>query len=398
MDFFRGSKVLFSPCGIGLGHVSRSVTIAEKLIDYGSNVLFSTYLEGIDYVQRHNLPVIEVPDISLVNDPTGRIDLKATSISTGIYAFPTFMQQVSAEIKIMKSFKPDLVFSDTRLSSIYAAKLLHLPVVLLINQFLPRIPRNNDRYVYRFLDGVILTILGSSWALSDVIIIPDFPEPYTISVESLRIPNNYLERVLFVGSVLSKKPEDVDGSTIRKNLSLSEDAILIYAGISGPKPERLPLIRKLEPILKELSQDFKVVMSMGNPEGGNEPVLDGNFVKIPWIENRFEFLKASDIMISRSGHETIMQSVSYGKPSILIPVPNHPEQYGNARRAKKLGIAEPMHQNDVDKDSILKVIKKIENGNHGKKARSLTQSIPTGDGLQLTINALKDILASTLEI
>ncbi len=54
------------------------------------------------------------------------------------------------------------------------------------------------------------------------------------------------------------------------------------------------------------------------------------------LKTRFDYLEACDAVISRGGHETLMQSISYGKPSVIIPVPKHPEQYGNARRAMEL--------------------------------------------------------------
>ncbi|MCJ7573165.1 hypothetical protein MUO93_02740, partial [Candidatus Bathyarchaeota archaeon] len=41
------------------------------------------------------------------------------------------------------------------------------------------------------------------------------------------------------------------------------------------------------------------------------------------------------------------------KPSIIIPVPNHPEQYGNARRAKEFGVAEAIHQHEVSGEKLL---------------------------------------------
>jgi uncharacterized protein (TIGR00661 family) len=392
MDDLKDLRVLFSPCGIGLGHVSRSVVIAKELINRGSIVQFSTYLDGIDYVRKNDLSFVEAPKISLANDPTGSIDLKASTISTGISAIPTFMDQVSAEIKFIKSFEPDLVFSDSRISSIYAAKLLKIPVALILNQFLPRIPRGKDNNYYRFLDGAILTILGYSWALSDVIIIPDFPEPYTISLDSLRIPEKYNHKVRFVGAILPKKTKDVKSSELRKRLGVSEDEILIYAGISGPQPERIPLIRKLQPILKDLPKEYKVVMSMGNPSGGSKPEIYGGLIKIPWIEDRFEYLKSCDLIISRGGHETIMQSISYMKPSILIPVPNHPEQYGNVRRAQELGVAVAMHQKDLDKANLSRVIQQVTKRNLKLRLEKMSQEISLSNGLTHTIDALRKLL------
>ena len=75
----------------------------------------------------------------------------------------------------LRSFNPDFVFSDSRLSSLAAAKLLGIPSVTVLNTYKVTIPRER-----RFLtlaqiaDGGILTIIGESWALGKKILIPDF--------------------------------------------------------------------------------------------------------------------------------------------------------------------------------------------------------------------------------
>ena len=65
---FKGSRVYFSPCGMGLGHVSRCVPIANEVQKRGGSVLFSTYLEGVDYVANHGFPLVESPEIYLETD------------------------------------------------------------------------------------------------------------------------------------------------------------------------------------------------------------------------------------------------------------------------------------------------------------------------------------------
>jgi UDP-N-acetylglucosamine--N-acetylmuramyl-(pentapeptide) pyrophosphoryl-undecaprenol N-acetylglucosamine transferase len=394
VDGFEESRIYFSPCGIGLGHVSRSVPIAREVIRRGGQVIFSTYLEGIDYVNQLGYPAVAAPPIHMANDPSGSIDLKSTTMSTGITVLPTFLQQVLFEIQWMQAFKPDLVFSDSRLSSIYAAKLLRVPVMLILNQFLPRLPRDKDNILFRMADGSVLTLLGRSWALSDMLIIPDFPEPYTISLDSLRIPRRYGARVRLVGSILPTKPhENNNVHKIRESLDVEEGKSLIYAGISGPKAERLPLIRLLEPIFKEFPNRYRIVISLGTPKGGSEPIREGPLTMIPWIEDRFEYLNACDLVISRSGHETIMQSVCYQKPSIVIPVPRHPEQYGNARRAVELGVANAIQQNRVDKVVLVDMIDEIlDSGQKKRRLQVINQEAGLGDGLERTLDSMLDLL------
>jgi uncharacterized protein (TIGR00661 family) len=134
--------------------------------------------------------------------------------------------------------------------------------------------------------------------------------------------------------------------------------------MSGPRAERMPIINLLEPIFRKFPEPYKVVMSLGLPNGGNEPEHDMALTKIPWIENRFDYMKACDLVISRGGHETIMQTICYKKPSIIIPVPKHPEQYGNARRAMELGVAEAVHQRNISRDFLLGKIRKMQRSSY----------------------------------
>jgi uncharacterized protein (TIGR00661 family) len=393
MNDFEGRRIYFAPCGIGLGHISRSVLIAQKVMNRGGKVLCSTYLEGVHYAEKYGLPVVASPDLSIEVDITGSIDIKATVLS-GIDSITTFLDQIRFEIQVIQSFDPDLVFSDTRLSSIYAAKILKKPVILLLNQFHPRIPREKDTIFFRLLDGSVMTILGRSWALSNIILIPDFPEPFTISLDSLRIPRRIGARVNLVGSILQKSPRNnSEINRTRETLGVEKDQILVYAGISGPRAERLPLINRLIPIFRKFPDRYKIIMSMGIPKGNSQIIKKGSLYLVPWIENRFNYLKACDIVVSRGGHETLMQSISYGKPSVIIPVPKHTEQYGNARRAKELGIAKALHQKDLTLDHLLKRIDQLINS---KKTRATLEGIinnkKLAKGLDKTIEAIAEFL------
>lgn len=386
-----GKRVYLSPCGMGLGHVSRCVPIANEVQRRGGDVMISTYLEGVDYAAHHGFDVVEAPEIYLVTDSTGSIDLKATVSTHGITALRTLLQQILFEIEQIITFKPDIIFSDTRVSTIIAARLLGKQCIVLLNQFLPRAPRDEDTNFWKMVDGTVMTVLGRIWTMATRVIIPDLPEPYTISLDSLRAPKRYGAKMDLVGSILGVKPEDnIDSSIIRKRLGVREDQILVYAGISGPRLERMPLIHKLTPIFKEFPDRFHVVMSMGNPDGGNEPRRVGNLTMIPWIIDRYSFLNACDVVISRGGHETIMQSIGYMKPSIIIPTPRHPEQYGNARRAKEIGVAEAMHQRDVSVASLVKVIDHLLNNSSVRNLKEMKENKHFDEGLERIIEILKE--------
>ena len=395
MREFVGTRIYFSPCGMGLGHVGRTISIAEELIRRGADVMFSTYLEGVEFVKIRGIPVVTSPALSLESDSTGRIDLRASFLSTGVHAIPRFMEQVTSELKFMQAFKPDVVFSDTRLSSIIAGKLMGLPVALMLNQFMPMVPRTDENATLsQFVDGSILTLLGQGWGSSDVILIPDFPQPHTLSLDSLRIPEAYRHLVRMIGAILPRKSEDVEEtSRVRKEAGAGECDRLIYAAISGPTQERDPLIKLLTPVLEGFPEGYKIVMSLGDPGKGSNPSSSGALTVIPWVEDRFEYLKACELVICRGGHNTIMQSISYGKPSIIIPTPNHTEQYTNARRATELCVAKATHQKDVSTTRLLELVEELLNGSEYRNRLDKMQSRDYFNGIEKAIEAISELLS-----
>jgi UDP-N-acetylglucosamine--N-acetylmuramyl-(pentapeptide) pyrophosphoryl-undecaprenol N-acetylglucosamine transferase len=355
-------RVQFSPCGIGLGHVGRCIPIARRLEENGAEVLFSTYKEGIQYLTHEKLPVVEAPEIEFMVKPDGTIDFKRSVISIGpFFAYFTLLKQVEAEIETMKAFKPDVVISDSRVSPLIAARLLGILDVCILNQFQIIIPRKKRLLrLAKLVDAGALAVIGKMWTTAMRLLIPDFPPPYTVSVGNLRIPSSYQKSVSLIGPILPVRPDELPSRReIRRKLSLNEDKPLIFAPISGPTKERAYFTGVLRQIFKEIPDDYQIVMSLGYPNTSSEPIRNGNLTVYKWISNRFEYLKACDLVIARAGHGTLTQSVCYGKPLILVPTPSHTEQLNNAKRAVQLGIAKVIEQKDLSKETLLATIQEL---------------------------------------
>ncbi len=389
MGRLEGVRIYFSPCGLGLGHVGRCLPIAEELRRRGAEILFSTYREGLEYLRRSQLPVVSAPSMRM-EVYEGRIDLKMSSVKGGLKAPPRFLNQVKVEIEHMRRFKPEVVVSDTRLSSIFAARLLGLPSALILNQFQLIVPRSKRNFnLSKVADGFLLTLIGGGWATSDMILIPDFPEPYTLSLDHLRIPKRYRNLVRFVGPILPKRPEEYD----EELPGLEGGKPLILASISGPEEERIPLLSRLIPILRGFPDDYRILLSMGMPSLDPKPRSYGSLTILPWISDRFRYLKACDAVISRAGHETVLQNLCYGKPQVLIPTPGHTEQYANARRARELGIAEALHQRDLTMDNLLRLVKRVtEEEVYMERIREVL-SMNLGDGVSNAVRAIEELLS-----
>jgi len=396
-----------APCGLGLGHIARCEPIARRLIEEGATVIFSTYLDGLQYANRKKFRTVETIPISFKVRLDGSVDFKRTASSSGFsLGVRRFLKQITKEIRNIASFKPDVIISDSRASSIVAAKLLGVPRILLLNQFKVEIARRPSNVKMSLFDKLfffianifwifVRTLLEGVWALSDLILIPDFPLPYTIALGNLAIPKKYQSRVRLIGPIVEVKPDQLPGKEeIRKKLGFNSNRHLIYAAVSGPRVERRYLANRLLEILSNLHADYQVVLSKGEPSGEAYPKNCGDITVYDWIDDltQFELLKACDLLVSRAGHGIVTKALTYGKPLILIPIPDQTEQYGNANRAVRLGVAEVIMQTELNEENLFKATERILNSDiYERKARQVAEMTGTLDATQTAIEVAKQL-------
>ena len=385
-------RIYFSPCGIGLGHVGRILPIAKKLQAKNVEMLFSTYQDGICYIENEKLSVVKAPAIGFQVKPDGTIDFRRTAINPGpFFASFTLMQQVRFEVKTIQGFNPDIVVSDSRASSLLAARLLRKPRICILNQFQVIIPRRK-RFLRlaRYADSITLTLVGKIWAGGNTVLIPDFPPPYTVCTGNLGIPKQYRKNVKLIGPILSTKPGSLQSQEeLRKKLKLPEDRQVVFVPISGPEKEKAFLIRVLEKIFLNFPKEYEVVMSLGYPGASGKVLRRNNFTIYDWIPNRFEYLKACDVVVARSGHGTITQAMCYGKPSIVVPTPSHTEQISNAKQALDLGVSKIIPQAELSRERLLKIIRQILDSEMPSKLEQMQKDVSKYDGLE---NAVQTII------
>ncbi|MEM1563111.1 MAG: glycosyltransferase [Candidatus Bathyarchaeia archaeon] len=390
----RFMRVYFAPCGIGLGHVGRCLPIAKKLQEQNVQVMFSTYREGIPYVQREKFPLFKAPPIGFQVKPDGTIDFKHTAINPGPFlASFTLMKQINAELRAIENFNPDIVVSDSRASTMLAAKILRKARICILNQFQPIIPRRKRLLrLARFADTAALTFIGKIWTSGDAVLIPDFPGPYTVCVGNLNIPKAYQKQAHLIGPILPVHPEKLpDEKEIRKKLNLSQNKPIIFAPISGSIKEKAFFIGILRKILMKFPKDYEIILSMGYPNADTKPIRHGNLTIYKWVPNRFEYLKACDLVISRAGHGTITQCMCYGKPMILVPTPNHTEQINNAAQARKIGVAKVIQQENLSLNKLLRTVEQTLKADNVEKIKQIQAEILKYDGLENSIKIIFEV-------
>jgi UDP-N-acetylglucosamine--N-acetylmuramyl-(pentapeptide) pyrophosphoryl-undecaprenol N-acetylglucosamine transferase len=384
-------RVYFAPCGIGLGHVGRIMPIARELRKERVEVVFSTYRDGIRYVEHEKFPLMKAPPIGFQVKPDGSIDFRQTAVNPGpFFASFTLLEQVNAEVKFIESFKPNIVVSDSRISSLLAARLLGIPRICILNQFQLIVPRRKHLlHLARFADSIALTLVGKMWTSGNTVLIPDFPPPYTISAGNLNIPKSYRKNVRLIGPILEVRPPELDSEDkLRKKLELPVDKPVIFVPISGPIKEKAFLTGLIRKTLLEFPKDYEIIMSLGYPDDNSRPVRYGNVTIYKWIPNRFEYLKACDVVVARAGHGTITQAMCYGKPIILVPTPSHTEQINNAKQASDLGVAGILLQENLNKQELLKSVTRALDGKTKEKLKTIQQQVLRYDGAKEVVRTI----------
>jgi uncharacterized protein (TIGR00661 family) len=313
--------------------------------------------------------LFKAPPIYFSVKPDGGIDFRLTTAKPGIFSIFIFLNQLRAEIQFLKSYNPDVVVSDSRLSTIIAALLLGLPVITILNLYRITIPREK-RFLRlaKIADGGILTIIGKIWNMSKIIFIPDFPHPNTISINNLGVPSRRRRKIKFVGPILPIKSEDLpERGEILKNIGL-DNRPLIFTPISGPLEEKKYFTLMLRRFFKNFPKKYNVIMSLGNPNASKEPI------------------KACDLVISRAGLGTLTQTICYGKPLLVIPTPNHTEQFNNSKRVEELGVAKVIDQKKLSYGTLLSSINEIfSTEQYRKNARTIQKKISDYNGIEKII-------------
>jgi len=385
-------RVYFGVCGVGLGHVGRCIPVAHKLLDRGDEVLFSTYSDACDYVKREDFPLCKAPPICFAVKPDGTVDFKQTIVYPGVFSTGIFLSQLKAELGFMKGFEPDFVVSDSRVSSILAAKLLGIPMITVLNLYRVRIPREK-----RFLnlaqiaDGGILTVVGRVWNMGEEVLIPDFPPPYTLSVNNLSMPPRREKKVRLIGPVMQEKPSDLPSrGAIREKLGFDEDKQLVFVSISGPSAEKRQLISIMRELVKKFPCDYYVIMSLAESNSFEKPLREENVTIYPWLTNRSEVLKACDVVVSRAGLGTISQAVCYGKPLVLIPTPSHTEQLNNAKRTEDLKLGTMLDQRGLCYEKLRAAVDEMLSEPYRRRAEDVHREVAKYDAVKTIVEVVSN--------
>ncbi|WP_148681190.1 glycosyltransferase [Candidatus Nitrososphaera gargensis] len=371
----------FAPYGVGLGHASRLVMVADQLREGGSEVQFSSYGEAASYVSLRGYKCVTVAAVEFAWSMEGGFSVKNSLANIPLW-FANFSKQVNQETRNMTACNPDIVVSDSRLSPLVAARLLKIPSIVVLNQVkLLLSPRLRELAVSRLFENMVGEFLGSMWTMADRILVPDLPPPYTIAAHNIWEVGSAAQKLEYIGFA-SPKPhvskEQVD--KVADSLGLDRSRPVVFIHVSGPAQTRPALIRVALEAVKKLDPKIQFVISEGNPKGESEPRRIGESGwYYGWCPVRDEIFALSDLLVLRGGHVALSQAIQFGKPVVTVPIENHGEQLGNSAKVAELGMGVMLHPKGLKPeqlaDAISQVLGNAQYRNKAAELQSLTENL-----------------------
>ena len=385
----------FAPYGVGLGHASRLVMVADQLQNNDVRVRFSSFGEAASYITMRGYKCATVAPVEFAWSMGGGFSIKNSLANIPLW-FANFSRQVNQETRNMTMYSPDIIVSDSRLSRLLAAKLLRIPSIVVLNQVkLLLSPRLRELAVARLFEKMVGELLGSMWNMADRVLIPDLPPPYTISAHNVWEVGSTAPRLEYIGFT-SPKPSVTEGEVNRvvKKLEFDRSRPVVFIHVSGPAGTRMALVRVALEASKMLDSKIQFVISEGNARGSTEPRKVGESGwYYEWCPVRDEIFAMSQLLVLRGGHVALSEAIQFGRPVVTVPIENHGEQLGNSAKIAELGMGVMLRPKGLKADQLASSISEVlGNPQYRRKAAELQKMTEKLNGIENVVQIVRSYL------
>ena len=134
--------------------------------------------------------------------------------------------------------------------------------------------------------------------------------------------------------------------------------ILIFGGSLGS----VAINSAIYDLLPILTKNYNIIHISGN--NGNFNIAFPNYLQFKYTDNLPQYLNLCDLVICRSGSNTLFECSALGKRCITIPLPkgaSRGDQILNARSFEKQGCCKVLTQEELSSDKLLQLIDSIWN-------------------------------------
>lgn len=317
--------------GGSAGHVTPNLPLIRRCLQDQWQVFYIGSKDGIEktLIAKEPIPYLSISSGKLRRYFSWQNFLDPLKILAGI---------VQAFF-ILKKLKPCVIFSKGGFVSfpvVIAGKLLGIPSILHESDLTPGL---SNRLCFPLAQKICLT----------------FPE-------TLNFIPRYANKSMIVGTLIREEAHEGSAEKGREICQFPSDKkiLFVYAGSLGS--ERINQIVRSS--LPELLNRFYIIHSCGKGKMDMQLQQPG-YLQFEYLHETFYHLLAcSDLVISRSGSNTLSELLMFQKPHILIPLSQRAsrgEQVFNARYFSKRGTSIVLDEDHLDKTELMTAIDKALN-------------------------------------
>lgn len=352
----------------GGGHFAAALAVIQQLPkDVEILVVGREYAFEADKTKSFEYLTCKKLSIPFAAVTTGRLQRKLSSQT--LISFTKIPVGYLQSLQIIKTFKPEVVLSFGGYVSLpvcVAARSIKIPVIVHEQTLGAGL---SNRIVGKFAKKVCI-----SWEQSKKF----FP------ADKVVLTGNPIKRVIL------NETKNPDLNKILR-LAPQDDRKIIYitGGSGGAHAINLLIEGALEKLLEKYilihqigdAQEFGDFDRLEKKKENLKENLKNRYLITKFVDPHevFGVLEKSELVISRSGINTVTEVLSLGKPALFIPLPygQRNEQLSNALFVKQLGLAEVVEQKDVTSDSLVTLIDMmIENiGDYKKNSEAAKKLI-----------------------
>lgn len=246
-----------------------------------------------------------------------------------------------AALKILSRFRADCVFgtgSFVQVPVVWAAKLKKIPVVLHQQDIVP----NMANKICELAASRITVTFGSS--------LKSFSSNIGLFYRKTR-----QDKIVLTGNPFRESYRQSSREGALKFFGLSEDfpTLLVLGGGTGSEFINA-LIQTIRP---ELTKVVQVIHSTGSGKQKSQPDGD-NYRSFEFIDHMAEAYAAADIVLARGGLSTITELSNLKKFSIIIPLPDSPQEQ-NAWYLAYRKAAIVLEQRRIAPENFVRLIRKL---------------------------------------
>jgi len=311
----RKKIIFYCVNGIGLGHLTRTLTLAEALRELNKDIdiLIVTNSKFVNLVKEKGFNFFQ-----LEYKPNHAIH----------------PNQVQEFIGIIDNFNPSSIVYDTYFNEdvVDYCDSKNIKNILVLR-------KKDDQSTKELLNSPIINRFSQ-------VLLPNLKEESNIDDNLVRSKN-----FKFTGPIV--KRQTGDKNLLKKKYDINKNDFVITATCGGGGQDEynigtldfLNTVHQAYDIIKDKINNLKFIIIKG-------PYSDFKSDQLPVIDfepNLMALLSISDICISTAGYNVCNELIISKSPSILFPLPRHEEfQKDRSERLENLGVAKLLHNLDAN--------------------------------------------------